>query len=103
MTAENTPFSVDLAEVEQVISRLAGLAGFLADHIDQIDAKVSTLLGGTAWEGAAAQAYGTAQQQWSAGARQFVDGVREMSAAARTAHDSYTEAGAVNTRLFRGR
>ncbi|MBF6227072.1 WXG100 family type VII secretion target [Nocardia abscessus] len=96
-------FSVDLDQVQQIIARLTGLAGFIADHVDQIDDKAAELLSGTGWEGVAAQAYGTLQQQWSAGAREFVKGIHDMNAAAATAHSAYTDAGTVNTRLFRSR
>ncbi|MEU4813739.1 WXG100 family type VII secretion target [Nocardia fluminea] len=96
-------FSVDLDQVEQIIARLAGLAGFIADHVDQIDDKAAATLAGTGWEGFAAQAYDTLQQQWSTGAREFVDGILNMSEAATAAHNSYTDAGAVNTRLFRSK
>ncbi|MBH0781780.1 WXG100 family type VII secretion target [Nocardia bovistercoris] len=96
-------FSVDLDRVEQIVARLTALAGFVAEHIDQIDDRAAAILTGTGWEGVAAQAYESLQQQWSVSAREFVDGIHDMSAAAEAAHSSYTDAGAVNTRLFRGK
>ncbi|MGO4616309.1 WXG100 family type VII secretion target [Nocardia sp. 2YAB30] len=94
------PFTVDLHELEQIIARLSGLAGFIADHLDEIDDRIATLRG-TGWEGIAAQAYSEAHQQWVAGARELAEGIRDMSDAAKTAHNAYTEAADVNSKMMR--
>ncbi|MET8800952.1 WXG100 family type VII secretion target [Nocardia sp. NPDC004568] len=94
-------FQVDLEDLDQIVGRLSGLAGFLADNLDDIDDKVATLQG-TGWESVAAQAYADAHRQWSAGAREFADGVRTAADAARAAHDRYTRAIDVNSRMLRG-
>ncbi|MGV9482861.1 WXG100 family type VII secretion target, partial [Gordonia aichiensis] len=69
-------FNVDLDHIDQIVSKLSGLSGFIGDHLDEIDDKVAGLIG-TGWESIAAQAYQTAHQQWSTGAREFVEGIRE--------------------------
>ncbi|KAA8884300.1 WXG100 family type VII secretion target [Nocardia colli] len=93
-------FTVDLQELEQIIARLSGLAGFIAEHLDEIDDKIATLRG-TGWEGVAAQAYSEAHEQWIEGAREFTDGIRDMSDAAKSAHTAYTEAADTNTKMMR--
>ncbi|WP_433733959.1 WXG100 family type VII secretion target [Nocardia sp. CA-129566] len=95
----SSEFTVDLDHLDEIVARLAGLAGYVEDHLDEIDDRVATLTG-TGWEGAAAQAYYEAHIQWAIGAREFVEGVREMSAAARAAHTRYTQAVATNYKMF---
>ncbi|WP_433682991.1 WXG100 family type VII secretion target [Nocardia sp. CA-119907] len=97
----SSEFSVDLDHLDEIVSRLAGLAGFLTDHLDEIDDKVATLQG-SGWEGVAAQAYVDAHSQWAIGAREFAEGVRDMSDAAKRAHADYTSAIEVNRKMLRG-
>ncbi|MFF5036631.1 WXG100 family type VII secretion target [Nocardia salmonicida] len=94
-------FTVDLDQLDNLVTRLVGLAGFVGDHLDDIDDKVAGLLG-TGWESVAAEAYQAAHQQWVAGARDFADGIRTMSDAAKAAHGHYGTAQSANSRMFRG-
>ncbi|MFQ6391994.1 WXG100 family type VII secretion target [Nocardia sp. KC 131] len=94
-------FSVDLDHLDQIVSRLSGLAGFVADHLDEIDDKVA-VLHGSGWESVAAQAYADAHRQWVTGAREFAEGIRDMSDAARKAHDRYTTAIELNRQMHQG-
>ncbi|WP_278260475.1 WXG100 family type VII secretion target [Nocardia sp. AG03] len=94
-------FKVDLDHLDQIVIKLAGLAGFVADHLDVIDDKVAELVG-TGWESVASEAYRVAHAQWVVGAREFADGIREMSTAAKTAHGHYAAASDVNTRMLSG-
>ncbi|WP_327100818.1 WXG100 family type VII secretion target [Nocardia vinacea] len=66
---------------------------------EDIDDKVATLTG-TGWESVAAQAYSDAHQQWMTGAREFAEGVREMSAAARKAHTRYSTAAEADKQML---
>lgn len=93
-------FTVDLDHLDQIVSRLAGLAAYVADHLDNIDDRVATLDGGS-WEGIANDAYNVAHAQWITGARDFAEGIRDMGLGAKNAHSSYLDAGDTNTRLFR--
>ncbi|MFE7798667.1 WXG100 family type VII secretion target [Nocardia sp. NPDC057440] len=68
-------FSVDLEHLDEIVARLSGLAGFIGEHLDEIDDRVATL-SDTGWEGVAAQAYAEAHTQWVTGAREFVEGVK---------------------------
>lgn len=97
----SSQFSVDLDHLDSIVARLSALAGFVGEHLDEIDDRVATL-NGSGWEGVAAQAYAEAHTQWSTGAREFVEGVRDMSDAAKAAHTHYTRAGDTNTRMFSG-
>lgn len=97
----SSQFSVNLEELDNIVARLSGLAGFLADNLDDIDDKVATLTG-TGWEGRAAAAYADAHRQWTAGAREFVTGLRDMSDAARIMHGRYTRANDLNRRMVSG-
>ena len=94
-------FSVDLNHLDDIVARLSGLSGFISDHLDGIDDKVAALAG-TGWEGAAAQAYADAHREWAVGAREFVEGIRDMSDAARKAHERYSNAINVNYKMLTG-
>ncbi|WP_227996088.1 WXG100 family type VII secretion target [Nocardia australiensis] len=96
-----TEFSVDLDHLEEIVARLSGLAGFIDEHLDEIDDRVATLAG-TGWESVAAQAYADAHSQWVTGAREFTEGVRDMSDAARKAHGRYTRAIETNLKMLGG-
>ncbi|MEV0686054.1 WXG100 family type VII secretion target [Nocardia sp. NPDC050378] len=94
-------FTVDLDHLEDIVAKVAGLASFVADHLDEIDDRVATLAG-TGWEGVAADAYQVAHQQWATGAREFADGIRVMSMAAKSAHTQYSAAIDANRRMLSG-
>ncbi|MGW0180302.1 WXG100 family type VII secretion target, partial [Nocardia sp. NPDC003345] len=90
----NPEFTVDLERLDQLITRLSNLAGYLTEQLDLIDDKVAGLDG--AWETVAADAYRDAHRLWSTGAREFATGLADISDAARTSHTRYTNAAAVN-------
>ncbi|MFE9577210.1 WXG100 family type VII secretion target [Nocardia sp. NPDC006044] len=95
----SSEFTVDLDRLDDVVAKLSGLAGYIAEHLDEIDDRVATLTN-TGWEGVAAQAYTDAHAQWVSGAREFVEGVRDMSDAAKAAHGRYTQAQDTNFTMF---
>ncbi|MFD3507470.1 WXG100 family type VII secretion target [Nocardia sp. NPDC058666] len=92
-------FSVDMNQLDQIISRITGLAGFVTEHLDSVDEKVATLKGST-WEGIAADAYQVAHAQWATGAREFAEGLGDMSVAAQSAHTRYTSASDANKKML---
>ncbi|WP_069162201.1 WXG100 family type VII secretion target [Nocardia altamirensis] len=98
MSAE---FKVDLDELDNIVSRLKALAGFVTGELDQLDEGVAALPG--IWESIGSQAYTEAHGKWASGAREFAGGVAEMSAAAQAAHHRYTSALQTNRRMLRGR
>ena len=96
----NTEFAVDIERLDNLVSRLSSLAGYLTEQLDLIDDKVATLDG--AWETLAANAYRDAHRLWSTGAREFATGLADISDAARTAHTRYTTAAEVNRKMLDG-
>ncbi|MFQ6331416.1 WXG100 family type VII secretion target [Nocardia sp. NBC_00565] len=95
----SSEFTVDLDHLDDIVAKLSGLAGYIEEHLDEIDDRVATLTG-TGWEGVAAQAYTEAHTQWATGAREFVEGVKDMSDAAKAAHARYTTAVDTNYKMF---
>ena len=96
----STGFTVDLDQLDQLVSGVHGLAGFVHDHLDELDHRIATLLDGS-WESAAATAYHDAHTEWAGNAREFADGIATMGNAARLAHANYTDAITANTNLLR--
>lgn len=96
----STEFTVDVERLDNLVARLAGLAGYLTEQLDLIDDKVATLDG--AWETVAANAYRDAHRLWYTGAREFATGLADISDAARTAHTRYTTAAEVNRKMLDG-
>ncbi|MFE9578568.1 WXG100 family type VII secretion target [Nocardia sp. NPDC006044] len=94
-------FHVDLDHLDQLVARLSGFAGFLRDHLTELDRKVAALHTEN-WDGVAAAAYVEAHRQWASGAQEFAEGVTAMSDAASRAHGHYTEAATLNLNLLRG-
>ncbi|MGA4786671.1 WXG100 family type VII secretion target [Nocardia sp. AB354] len=92
-------FSVDLEHLDHIVSRLVGLAGYIEDHLSDIEQRVASLQG-TGWEGLAARAYDDAHREWISGARELVEGVKDMSDAAKEAHAAYTRALELNWRML---
>ncbi|MCM6776052.1 WXG100 family type VII secretion target [Nocardia sp. CDC159] len=95
----SSQFAVDLDRLDQIVSRLNGLAGFLHDHLEELDRRVNALRNGS-WESAAAAAYAQTHAQWLAAAREFAEGVAAMSDAAHKAHGRYTQAIDINRRML---
>ncbi|NEW34437.1 WXG100 family type VII secretion target [Nocardia cyriacigeorgica] len=97
----NSEFRVDIDCLDNIVGRLSGLADFIAGQLDDLENKVNALHG-TGWEGVAAQAYADAHAQWTVGAREFSDGVRQLSGLATDAHTQYRAAADMNRRMSRG-
>jgi WXG100 family type VII secretion target len=88
-------FSVDLDQLDNIVSRLSGVAEFITDHLTILDQKVAAAHAGS-WSGPTADAHRTAHSEWSSAAQEFVQGVVDMGAAARNAHTQYTSAVTAN-------
>ncbi|MFG3614687.1 WXG100 family type VII secretion target [Nocardia sp. NPDC047654] len=97
----SSEFSVDLDHLDEIVTKLSALAGFIGEHLDEIDDRVAALTG-TGWESVAAQAYSDAHREWVTGARAFVEGVRNMSDAAKKAHENFTHAVDLNSKMLNG-
>ncbi|MCP2277513.1 WXG100 family type VII secretion target [Nocardia amikacinitolerans] len=95
-------FMVDLDQLDQLVSRLSGLAGFIRDNLDELERAITGIQAGV-WQGIASQAYADAHQEWAAKARDFARSVGDMSAAAKHAHTQYTEAATRNLSMLRNK
>jgi WXG100 family type VII secretion target len=95
-------FEFDLDEIHQVTTRVRGFSGYVTDMLDGLDDRVQQMIQAGKWTGKAADAYAEAHQVWVAAAREIADGLTDMEAAARVAHESYTEAMDVNKRMTGG-
>lgn len=95
----NGEYSVDLNQLDDIVTRLSSLAQFVEDRLDTLDRKSAAVHAG-AWSGAAASAHETAHREWISAATEFVAGIAEMGSAARNAHIQYTAAKTANTLMF---
>ncbi|ORI21108.1 WXG100 family type VII secretion target [Rhodococcus sp. 1168] len=96
----STPFRVELDDLDDLIARINGLAGFIRDELDELDRRAAALIG-PGWEGPAAHAYADSHNQWSYAASAFVEHVHRMEALTRKAHDGYLSATDMNTHMLR--
>jgi len=92
-------YSVDLTILDDVVSRLSGLAGFLSDQFAELDRRAASVHAGS-WSGVAADAHAEAHAALMRAAVEFVQGVTDMHVAARTAHTAYAGGLAANTKMF---
>jgi len=99
MTGE---YGVDLDQLDNIVTRLSSLAGFLTEHLDTLDQKSAAVHSGS-WTGATATAHETAHREWASAARELIQGIQDMSGAARNAHSQYTTVQSANTHMFRRR
>jgi WXG100 family type VII secretion target len=92
-------YRVDLAHLDDVTARIAGLHGFVSDTLAGLDRRVAAVRAG--WSGAAADRYAQAHTDWAAAAAEMAAGIDAMRAAAAAAHTAYTDAAAANVRRTR--
>ncbi|MDO3651070.1 WXG100 family type VII secretion target [Nocardia mangyaensis] len=90
MTIDTPAFSVDLDQLEQLTARMRGYMAAVADVLVALDAKAKEVEG--VWVGAAAEAYREAYTEWTVGVADMQEGLAALEAAAKTAHQSYTDA-----------
>lgn len=92
------PYSVDLAQLAQVIDQLDRFDRYLESALDQVERRVNQLHG--TWTGQAAQAHQAAHDEWKRGAGDMRTGLSTMRAIASTAHSNYTDAATVNSHMW---
>jgi len=92
-------YSVDLDQLDAIVSRLSGLARVITEHLTTLDAKTAAVYAGS-WAGAAAASHQNAHREWASAATEFVDGITAMSTAARNAHTQYIAAHTANNHMF---
>lgn len=93
-------FTVDLAELDDVIATMASFQDHLDRQLAHLDRTVASLH--DTWQGAAADAQRSAHDEWVAGAREMREALTQMRDAARLAHGHYTAAVEANQRMWGG-
>ncbi|MEU1522402.1 WXG100 family type VII secretion target [Nocardia rhamnosiphila] len=95
---DESAFQVDLAELENITSRVGNFVGFLADSLTGLEQQMAGLH--QTWSGDAAIAQADAFRQWAAGATDVAEGIDVMRQAALAARDRYTAAIEANRQMF---
>ena len=93
-------YAVDLAELDDVIARMTHFQELLDRQLTHLDTTVAHLH--LTWTGVAATAQKAAHEEWTSGAREMHEGLGEMIAAARLAHELYQAAVAANQAMWEG-
>jgi WXG100 family type VII secretion target len=91
-------FAVDLQHLDDVTSRIRGFTQFVTERLEELDRRAQAV--GAAWTGRAGSSYTDAHREWLAGATDVRDGMHTLEEAARRAHQSYSDAVAVNVRML---
>lgn len=90
-------YSVDLDDLEILISRLTAYQGFLIDQLDELERRVRAL--SSTWSAAAATAFEDAHRDWAAGVAGVSTALETMRHNAEQAHTSYTGVGVANKKM----
>lgn len=96
----DSEFTVDLEQLDGIVSRLHGLAGYIEDQLRELDQRVAAVHDGS-WSGTAAAAHAEAHKRWSNGAAEFHAGVKDLQTAAKQAHGHYSAAASANQDILR--
>ncbi|GAA5068426.1 WXG100 family type VII secretion target [Nocardia callitridis] len=95
---DSQAFRVNLAELEQITTRVDGFVGFLSDSLSGLQQRIDAVQQN--WNGAAADAQSDAFRQWMTGATEVAEGIAAMKQAAIAAHDRYSSAAQANLRML---
>ncbi|MGV9611369.1 WXG100 family type VII secretion target [Nocardia xishanensis] len=93
-----TEYRVDLAHLDEVTARIAGLHGFVTESLREIEERIAATQ--ASWTGAAADAHAEAHREWTQAATQMAEGIDTMRAAAAAAHAAYTTAEQTNLKIL---
>ena len=85
-----TIYSVDLEELDGVITRMAKFDTALDEHMAKLDARIDRLH--KTWTGDAAVAQKAEHDKWMQAAREMRHAMATMRSAGKTAHANYTRA-----------
>ncbi|WP_054813987.1 WXG100 family type VII secretion target [Nocardia arizonensis] len=100
MVENSRDFTVDIDELDDLVSRVNGFIGFLTESLEGLNHRIAAVQQN--WQGLAATAQEDAYREWATGAAEVVDGITEMRTAAVTARDSYVAAAEMNLRMSGG-
>jgi WXG100 family type VII secretion target len=93
-----TEYRVDLAHLDNVTARIAGLQGFVEQSLQEVEERIAGVQAN--WAGEAADAHATAHAEWAAAAAKIAAGLEKMRAAAAAAHRHYGDASAANIAML---
>ncbi len=91
-------YRVELEQLDQTTSKVAGLQGFMEDSLSGLEARITAMH--QQWTGAAADRHHAAYQEWAKAAHEVSDGIAAMRQAAATAHTAYTDGLAAINKTF---
>ena len=91
-------FEVDADELLHVVDRMAACEAGMRDLAADLERRIDALH--LTWQGEAAAAHVLAQATWDRGFADMRDALRQMRAAAHTAHGNYTAAADTNLRMW---
>ncbi|MFF2084117.1 WXG100 family type VII secretion target [Nocardia sp. NPDC058176] len=94
-------FSVDLDDLDEVTARIRGYQDYLTDALAELQQRIGDL--NSSWEGLAAAAFAEAHRDWGTAVSDIGTALTDLEKAARSAHDSYSDAADTNTRMFQRR
>ncbi|MBU3066152.1 WXG100 family type VII secretion target [Nocardia sp. NEAU-G5] len=98
MSTDDGSYRVDLEHLDAVTSKVAGLHGFVHDSLTGLDQRITTAH--QQWTGATADKHATAHREWMTAAGEVRDGIEALRAAAKTAHESYSDTVTANHRVL---
>jgi WXG100 family type VII secretion target len=93
-----TIYSVDLDELDAVITRMGKFDAALDEHMNKLDARIARLH--KTWSGEAAVAQKAEHDKWMQAAREMRQAMATMRSAGKTAHGNYTRAIAANVDMW---
>jgi WXG100 family type VII secretion target len=93
-----TIYSVDLDELDAVITRMGKFDAALDEHLNKLDARIARLH--KTWSGEAAVAQKAEHDKWMQAAREMRQAMATMRSAGKTAHGNYTRAIAANVDMW---
>jgi WXG100 family type VII secretion target len=91
-------FSVDPPALLAAVDQMSNFNERLEQSLARVKASMATLA--PLWHGDAAGAQQSAQQQWESGAEELRAALGQLRDIAEKAHGNYSEAAAMNTRMW---
>jgi WXG100 family type VII secretion target len=95
-----TIYSVDLDELDAVITRMGKFDAALDEHMTNLDARIKRLH--KTWSGDAAVAQKAEHDKWMQAAHEMRQAMATMRSAGKTAHTNYSRAIAANGSMWDG-
>jgi len=91
-------YRVELDELAAFVDRLQSFEQRAEVIATRVDGQIATLQ--DAWSGTAAAAHRSQHDEWMAGAAQMREALAQLRAAARNAHQHYTDAARLNMEML---